>query len=80
VARAGRVEAVAAGATASEPAARVEWMRLLCDQVRSFHAAASDAAISRLHGGIHHPMAIEDGLGKAAASGAGSMASARDAR
>jgi PAP2 superfamily len=28
----------------------------------SFHAAAAEAALSRLYGGIHYPMAIEDGL------------------
>lgn len=28
----------------------------------SFHAAATEAALSRLYGGIHYPMAIEDGL------------------
>jgi hypothetical protein len=28
----------------------------------SFHAAATEAAISRLYGGIHFPMGIERGL------------------
>src|SRR6266542_5534709 len=28
----------------------------------SFHAAAAEAALSRLYGGIHYPMANEDGL------------------